>query len=199
VIFPAISSPIASPIFIMLTSLPLKFPAIIGPPDMIMLGIFSRAAAISIPGTILSQLATKTKASKQWAKATDSMESAINSRVGNEYFMPGLPQIMPSHTPIAGKIRGLPPAVQTPAATASVILFKCICPGMIVLKELHIPIQGFLISSLVIPSAFIKDLALVRVMPSFKISLLICLFLLLYCSQDGWLKLCCQNLKLIML
>ncbi len=42
---------------------PLKTPAYIGPPAIIMDGIFNLAAAINMPGVILSQLLTITKAS----------------------------------------------------------------------------------------------------------------------------------------
>ncbi len=59
-----------------------------GPPLTKMVGIFKRAAAISRPGTFLSQLGTITSASNAWAIAMDSVESAIRSRVTSEYFMP---------------------------------------------------------------------------------------------------------------
>ena len=53
-----------------------------------MLGIFNRAAAINMPGTTLSQFGIKINASKPDAIATASIESAINSRLANENFMP---------------------------------------------------------------------------------------------------------------
>jgi hypothetical protein len=47
-----------------------------------------RAAAISMPGTILSQLGIITMASRPWAMAMISTESAISSRLASEYFIP---------------------------------------------------------------------------------------------------------------
>ena len=46
--------------------------------------MFVRAAAMSMPGMILSQLGMSTKASKQCARASVSTESAISSREGRE-------------------------------------------------------------------------------------------------------------------
>ena len=53
-----------------------------GPPGTRMVGIFSRMAAISIPGTILSQPGSMTMASNWWASIMYSMESAMISRLG---------------------------------------------------------------------------------------------------------------------
>ena len=53
-----------------------------GPPPTIEAGTFSRMAAMSMPGTILSQLGTSTRASKAWAMAIDSTVSAMSSRLG---------------------------------------------------------------------------------------------------------------------
>ena len=63
-------------------------PGIIGPPETTSAGRFRRRAAMSIPGTILSQLGMKTMPSNPWAMAIDSQLSAINSRDASEYFMP---------------------------------------------------------------------------------------------------------------
>ena len=78
--------------------------------DTTTVGMLSRAAAMSMPGTILSQLGTMTRASKAWAMAMVSIESAMSSRVGSEYFMPAWPMAMPSQTPITGNSMGVPPA-----------------------------------------------------------------------------------------
>src|SRR5271166_4100014 len=59
-------------------------PASIGPPDTNTAGMFSRSAAISMPGVILSQFEMQTKASAQWALAMYSTLSAITSREGSE-------------------------------------------------------------------------------------------------------------------
>ena len=63
-------------------------PASMGPPDTKIAGIFSLAAAISRPGTFLSQLGTITRPSNPWARVMASVESAIISRVMREYFIP---------------------------------------------------------------------------------------------------------------
>src|SRR5262249_35438886 len=59
-------------------------PASIGPPETNTAGMFSRSAAISMPGVILSQLEMHTTASAQWAFTMYSAESAISSRLGKE-------------------------------------------------------------------------------------------------------------------
>ena len=87
-------------------------------------GIFSRAAAISMPGTILSQFGTRTKPSNPWARAIVSTLSQISSRLGREYFIPIWPMAIPSHTPMDGTRIGVPPAMRTPALTASASLSK---------------------------------------------------------------------------
>ena len=63
-------------------------PASMGPPLTKMVGMLSLAAAMSRPGTFLSQLGTITSASNACAIAIASVESAIRSRVTSEYFMP---------------------------------------------------------------------------------------------------------------
>ena len=63
-------------------------PASIGPPDTNTVGIFSRSAAMSIPGVILSQLEMHTSASAQCALTMYSTESAMSSRLGSEYSIP---------------------------------------------------------------------------------------------------------------
>ncbi len=66
------------------TARPFIRPASIGPPLTITDGMLSRAAAISMPGVILSQLVTRTSASSWWASAMVSIESAMSSRLGRE-------------------------------------------------------------------------------------------------------------------
>ena len=63
-------------------------PASIGPPDTKITGMFKRIAAINMPGVILSQLEIHTNASAQCALTMYSTESAMMSRLGNEYNMP---------------------------------------------------------------------------------------------------------------
>ena len=102
-----------------------------GPPEQKMVGIFSRAAAISRPGTFLSQLGIITRPSNWWAMTMASVESAMRSRVTREYFIPTWPMAMPSHTATAGNITGVPPAARIPAFTASAILSSPMWPGTI--------------------------------------------------------------------
>lgn len=59
-----------------------------GPPETNTVGMFSRSAASSIPGVILSQLETQTRASAQWALTMYSIASAMTSRDGSEYSIP---------------------------------------------------------------------------------------------------------------
>ena len=75
-IFPALTAPTASNT--VLRSLPSN--ESMGPPETKTDGKLHLAAAISIPGTTLSQLGMKTSASKQWAFTIHSILSAINSR-----------------------------------------------------------------------------------------------------------------------
>ena len=58
------------------------------PPKTWMAGMFSRAAAIIVPGMFLSQPATTTSPSNPSAKETSSMESAMTSRLTSEAFIP---------------------------------------------------------------------------------------------------------------
>jgi len=59
-------------------------PASIAPPETNTVGMFSRSAASSMPGVILSQLEMHTSASAQCAFTMYSTESAISSRLGSE-------------------------------------------------------------------------------------------------------------------
>ena len=88
VISPASYSPTASKTLLNPTFFPLYTPASIAPPLINNEGIFSLAAAISIPGTTLSQFGINTNASKGVAIAVASIESAIIFLVTREYFIP---------------------------------------------------------------------------------------------------------------
>ena len=124
VIVPAPTEPTASKTLIRSISLPLYFPASIGPPLTATVGMFIRAAAISMPGVTLSQLGIRTSASKRWASTISSTESAMISRLGSEYFIPAWFIAMPSQTPIVENSNGVPPASRIPALTASAILSR---------------------------------------------------------------------------
>ena len=59
-------------------------PESMGPPATKTQGMSRRAAAISIPGTVLSQPASRTRPSRRWARAITSTLSATRSREGSE-------------------------------------------------------------------------------------------------------------------
>ena len=84
-IVPAIRAPTPSNTLMRSILRPLRStPACIGPPDTKTVGRFTRAAPMSMPGTILSQLGMQIIASKQCARAIVSTASAISSRDGSE-------------------------------------------------------------------------------------------------------------------
>ena len=63
-----------------------------------MVGMFSRIAPISMPGTTLSQFGMQIIASNGWAVPMVSTLSAMISRLAREYFIPLWPIAMPSQT-----------------------------------------------------------------------------------------------------
>ncbi len=104
-------------------------PASIGPPETNTTGIFSRMAAINMPGVILSQLEIHTSASAQCAFTMYSTLSAIRSREGSEYNMPLCPIAMPSSTAIVLNSLATPPDFSISRATSCPISLRCTCPG----------------------------------------------------------------------
>ena len=170
---PLSTDPTASNIVDKDTSLPLNLPASIGPPLTITDGTFTLNAAMTIPGTILSQFGINTKASNAWAFAIHSTESAISSLVTKEYFIPWCPIAIPSHTPIVGNTNGVPPDINTPFLTPSTILSKLTWPGIISFWDVTIPINGLFISSSVNPDALNNDLWGAFATPFLTTSLLI--------------------------
>ncbi len=172
VILPAATSPTASNILSRPTALPLKHPASIGPPLITTAGMSSLIAAMSIPGTILSQFGMSTIPSKGWAIVIISMESAMSSLLPREYFIPICPMAMPSQTPMVPNSIGVPPALLIPALTISAMEPRPACPGTTSLAELAMPIIGRAISSSVKPRAFIRERCGARVTPVFIESLL---------------------------
>jgi len=82
---PALKAPTPSKTLIRSTARPSGvLPAGIGPPLMKIVGMSTRMAAMSIPGTILSQLGMQIMPSKAWATTIVSTQSAISSRLGSE-------------------------------------------------------------------------------------------------------------------
>ena len=81
VMVPAVTWPTASKsVFRSVWHPLLSRPASMGPPETSMVGIFKRAAAMSMPGTILSQLGMSTIASNWWPWMAHSTLSAMTSR-----------------------------------------------------------------------------------------------------------------------
>ena len=78
-------------------------------------GRLRRAAAMSMPGSDLSQPAKVTMASKRSACIIVSIESAMTSRETSEARMPSWPMEMPSETAMVMNSMGKPPAARTPS------------------------------------------------------------------------------------
>jgi len=95
-----------------------------------------------MPGTILSQLGMQTTPSKQCARSMVSTQSAINSRLGSEYFMPTWPMAIPSSTPMVLNSNGTPPAARIASRTLRPTTSRCAWPGMICTNELHTAMNG---------------------------------------------------------
>ena len=84
-------------------------PPRIGPPGSKIAGMFNRAAAIIMPGTILSQEPSKTIASRLCARTIISTLLAMISRVGRIANIPS-PCAMPSQQAIVPNSTAVPPA-----------------------------------------------------------------------------------------
>jgi hypothetical protein len=151
----------------------LAFPAFIGPPETNTAGTLHRAAAIIMPGTILSQLGMQTTPSKQWARSIVSTQSAISSRLASEYFIPPCPMAMPSSTPIVLNSKGTPPAARTASRTFLPTTSRCACPGMICTNEFAIAMNGLLKSASlwITPVARSKLRCGARIVPFLMVSL----------------------------
>jgi len=117
-------------------------------------GRLSRASAITVPGIVLSQPDSATTASNKWPRATNSIESAITSRLIKEAFMPSVPIEMPSETAIVLYSIGVPPAARMPAFTRSAKRRRWKLQGMTSIQVLATPTSGFDKSSSVNPTAF---------------------------------------------
>ena len=88
------------------TSWPSTWPGMIEPAYRNTEARSRRAAAISMPGSDLSQPASSTEPSSRSAIITVSTESAITSRDTSEKCMPSWPIEMPSDTEIVPNSRG---------------------------------------------------------------------------------------------
>ena len=128
-------------------------PASMGPPDTNTAGMFSRIAAISMPGVILSQFEMHTMASAQCALTMYSTESAMSSRLGSEYSMPPCPMAMPSSTAIVLNSRGIAPAARTASETTRPTSCRWTWPGTNSVKLLATATMGRPMSSRATPVA----------------------------------------------
>ena len=126
----------------------------------------SRAAAMSIPGSDLSQPANVTIPSRRSACITASTESAIISRLTSEKCIPSCPMEMPSDTEIVPNCMGNPPAEKTPSFAAMARRASERLQGVISFQLDAIPICGFGKSSSVIPTARSMPRAAVLSRPS---------------------------------
>ena len=104
-------------------------PAGMGPPLTKMVGMSRRMAAMSIPGTILSQLGMQTMPSNWWAEIMVSTESAMSSRLGSENFIPPWPMAMPSSTAMVLNSKGTPPGRPDRGFDDLANSLRWTCPG----------------------------------------------------------------------
>ena len=114
-ILPALQAPTASKASIMVTSFSVPSsrrtqPGAIEPAYKNTDERLRRAAAMSMPGSDLSQPASNTLPSRRSACITVSTESAITSRLTREKCMPSWPIEMPSETEMVPNSSGYPPA-----------------------------------------------------------------------------------------
>src|SRR5436305_5565880 len=171
VILPALHLPTASKTLTLSTSCPRQVPGRMLPPYTNKAGISRRASAIKQPGIFLSHPPMATTPSKRCALLTNSIESAITSRLGRENFMPSVPMDMPSLTVMVPKIWGTPPPTRTPSLTFSAKRLICELHGVISLHVLATPISGLLKSSSVKPTARNMERLGARISPSVMVRL----------------------------
>ena len=147
----------------------LTLPASMGPPETNTTGMFSRMAAISMPGVILSQLEMHTMASAQCALTMYSTESAMMSRLGSEYSMPSWPIAMPSSTAMVLNSLATPPAASISRATSWPRSLRCTWPGTNCVNELTTAMIGLLKSSSFMPVARHSERAPAMLRPAVEV------------------------------
>ncbi|CAB4644507.1 unannotated protein [freshwater metagenome] len=152
-IVPAAQAPIASNTVVMSMFLPLCTPGNVLPLYTNTLGKLSRAAAISIPGMLLSQPARPMKPSKRSACTTVSTLSVITSRLTKLARIPSWPMLMPSLTVIVPNSSATPPLARTPFFALSAKRRSDALHGVTSFHDEAMPIWGFCQSSSVSPTA----------------------------------------------
>src|SRR5947209_11425763 len=108
---------------------------------------------MSMPGSDLSQPASRTEPSSRSANITVSTESAITSRLTREARMPSWPMEMPSETEIVPNSSGKPPAARTPSFDRLASRSSDRLHGVISFHDDAMPICGLSQSSSVSPTA----------------------------------------------
>jgi hypothetical protein len=103
----------------------------------------SRAIAITAAGIVLSQPTIPTSASKQWPRATSSMESAMTSRDTSEVRIPGEPMVIPSEIAIVLISMGVPPDARTPSFMEFASVRWPKLHGMVSVQPCATPTNGF--------------------------------------------------------
>ena len=121
---------------------------------------------MSMPGSDLSQPASRTEPSRRSAIITVSTESAITSRETREKCMPSWPMEMPSETETVPNSSGYPPAAWTPSFEAWARRSRERLQGVISFQDDAMPICGLPKSSSPMPTARSMPRAAVRSMPS---------------------------------
>ena len=116
-------------------------------------GRSSRASAIVVPGIVLSQPDSATTASNRWPRVTNSIESAITSRLTSDAFMPSVPIEIPSDTATVLNSIGVPPAARTPSLTFADSRRRWKLHGITSIQVLATPTSGLARSASVRPMA----------------------------------------------
>ena len=152
-IVPAAWAPTASNTLTMSSACPLYSPGRIDPPYTNTDGRLSRAAAISMPGKLLSHPASVTMASSRSACMTISTESAITSRDTSDARIPSWPMEMPSETAIVVNSIGNAFAARTPSLARLARRSSGMLHGVTSFHDEHTPTCDFVQSSSVMPMA----------------------------------------------
>ncbi len=102
---------------------------------------------------VLSHPAKATIASNMYPRPTNSIESAITSRLTSDAFIPSVPMDSPSLMATVLNSIGVPPAARTPSFTFSARCRRCELHGIASIQVFAIPTMGFAKSSSVNPTA----------------------------------------------
>ena len=130
-----------------------RVPGSMGPPETSTEGMFRRIMAMSMPGTHLSQLGDEDQGVEGMGAGHDldgvGDELARGQGEAHAFVVHG---DAVAHGD-GGEFQGVPPAMRTPALTASASLPRCRWPGTTSLAALTTPTRGRSISSRVRPRA----------------------------------------------